>query len=392
MPKLTFRHYANLKAIRVIDKKYFNRLLSSHKTYCASRGLDVDTLANDDASNEALFSFFSTPDPQMPANLLEALHKVDDLADTTGHDLLIGEAALSGIDMTPGRSDVDPRELAIIAYLDYRSLFVASHDRVLYAKVKNFREFAGKKNRRLALPPRNKLEELEKKLAPWFGRMKRSKYCDIRAYQDGDEINFIVAHGRPYRRDNTVEPSLSPSLVSYRPEKHDVIIYDNKTYRLKVNAQTPPEQKLYPEMFGDVFFGSPAYFGGDPIYTLIPLQMKGIGALDASAVSGIDSVTLAEVWLDTRDDLGTILMCRSDDAARSIDEHGTMDLTDGKLFYAKMFVKFSGGGRARKLEIKVPNQLIYDRRKGWELVSEFLELQRFAKKPAESEDEYDPDE
>ena len=387
MPSLKFRNYANLKAIRIVDKKYFQRLLSPHKVYCASRKLDVDALTNDDASNEALFAFFSTPDSSMPPDLLDALHKVDDLADTTGHDLLMGRALTAGVNMTPGRSDVDPRELAIIAYLDHRRLFVASHDRVLYAKVKNFREFAGKSNRRLRVPPQVKLGELEKKLAPWFDQMGRSRYCEVRAYEDGDEINFVVAHGKPFRRDNSVEPTLHPSLVSYRPQKHDVVVYDNKTYRLKVNAQTPAEQKLYREMFGDVLFGSSAYFGGDGIYTLRPLHMRGAAALDVSAVSGLDGVSLAEVWLETGDELDTILICRSRDVTRSIDEQGIMDLADGRLIYAKMFVRLSEGGRARKLEIKVPNQLVYDRRKGCEPVARFLELQKFTEKPGEPEEE-----
>jgi hypothetical protein len=87
------------------------------------------------------------------------------------------------------------------------------------------------------------------------------------------------------------------------------------------------------------------------------------------------------------DDLDTISMCRSRDAAKSIEELGSLDLPEGRLIYAKMFVKLGNGGRARKLEIKVPNQLIYDRRRAWEPVAKFLERQGFAVKPGQPEGE-----
>jgi hypothetical protein len=58
-----------------------------------------------------------------------------------------------------------------------------------------------------------------------------------------DEIWFLVRRGEPYRRDESMEGRTS-GTVCYRPVKHDVVVFDRRTFELRISGRSLPLRRL----------------------------------------------------------------------------------------------------------------------------------------------------
>ena len=86
--------------------------------------------------------------------------------------------------------------------------------------------------------------------------------------------------------------------VYYRPEKYDVLKYDEGLGELAINAEG--NKKLaehYRELVGVLLFDDAKHFPDTAKFTLEPLQEAGAESLVCSDVEGIDSVVLKELQL-----------------------------------------------------------------------------------------------
>jgi len=358
MARLRFKNFSDLTFIQGIDKpKYLRPLLEPHREYFKRQGIDIGNLTNNDATDRRLLQVFTQPDESMPADLLETLYVLDDLADESGHDRIQHEAERQGLSvdgdgMTAG-------EFAIAAHRGYPDLVRVCHEKTLYRKVKNYQEYQARTNARLSLAAAQKrLKQLESTLGPWFESKDRSPACEIYAYEEDAEIRFLITHGRLLRTDGSFDKRLRRSRVAYRPQKHDSIIYDNRLSVLRVNAQTQAEKNLYRDAFGRVLFDDPGHFPGEDLYTLVPLR-RGSDAL--RLVPGVESVRLSEVWVQIDNDQRFVQTSKAYSLAESIAKYGKPNLAEGRLLRASFLLKYSSGGRARKLELRPPNVAIYDR-------------------------------
>lgn len=110
-----------------------------------------------------------------------------------------------------------------------------------------------------------------------------------------DGVWFLVRRGGPFKREGSLERSETTS-VYYRPEKYDVLKYDETLGELSVNTGgTKALIAVYRELFGAHLFGDADHFPGTGKFTLAPLQTHGEAALVCSDVDGIDWVKLKEV-------------------------------------------------------------------------------------------------
>ena len=239
-----------------------------------------------------------------------------------------------------------------------------------------------KKSKRLTLSAaRGKRKQLEGELGPWFESKNRSRACEIYEYEEDEEIKFLVTHGRPFRTEGSIDKRLNRSRVAYRPQKHDSVIYDNRLHILKINAQTVGEKDWYRRTFGKVLFGDADYFPGGDIYTLAPLR-RGQSALRVAG--GVESVRLTEVWIRIDDDQRFVQISRGYDLARSIDAHQKPNLEEGQIVRAAFLIKYSSGGRARKLELRPPNIAVYDRERDGAAAEAFMRVNGYLKVRAQN--------
>jgi len=357
MARLRFKNFSDLAFIQGIDKpQYLRPLLEPHREYFERQGIDVTNLKNGDGTDRDLLRVFTQPGEDMPAELLETLYVLDDLADESGHDRIQHEAERQGINLDG--SDLTPGEFAVMVQSGHPALVQVCHEQTFYRKIKNYQEYQAKGSRRLNLASvRKKLKQLEATLGPWFESKDRSPACEIYAYEEGGEIRFVITHGRMLRTDGSFDRRLRRSRVAYRPQKHDSVIYDNKTCILKINAQTRAEKDHYRDTFGQVLFDDAGFFPGEDLYTLAPLK-RGTDAL--RLVPGIESIRLTEVWIQIDNDQRFVQISKAYNLAESIARYGRPNLAEGRLVRASLLVKYSSGGRARKLELRPTNVAIYD--------------------------------
>lgn len=97
------------------------------------------------------------------------------------------------------------------------------------------------------------------------------------------------------RREGRHEDDGASGIAYYRPQKHDVIIYDGETDELAVNAGTKGEIELYLKTLGTTLFRDEKYFDRSNRFTLDPLLEKGKDALENDTVPEIVSVRLIEI-------------------------------------------------------------------------------------------------
>jgi hypothetical protein len=378
MPRLRFKNFSDLGFIQRIDKpKHLVPLLTAHRDYFLRQGIDISNLNNGDETDRKLLEVFTQPDEEMPPDLLEALYVLDDLADEAGHDQILTEAERRGINFDGMPDDMSPGEFAIAVYRNHPELIRGCHEKITSRKIKNFQEYQAKDDKGLSFSAaKKKRKQLEDALAPWFEKMNRSRACEIYIYEEGREIKFVITHGRPYRTDGSINKSLRRSRIAYRPQKHDMVTFDKETHILKINA-TQTEKEAYRKTFGQVLFEDDEYFPPGDIYTLEPLR-KGKEAL--KLVVGIESATLTELWVQLDAERGFNQVSKSRNLMDSIEEYQNPDLAEGKFLRASFLVKYSSGGRARRLELKPPNIAIYDRERDGDATEAFLKTNGYIKK------------
>jgi len=384
MARLRFKNFSDLAFVQSIDKpRHLKPLLVKHREYFSRQGIDVTKLSNGDSVDRKLLQVFTQPDEEMPADLLDALYVLDDLADESGHDRILSEAERQGVDLNGKVDDASPGEFAIAVFLQSPGLIRVCHEKTLYRRIKNYQEYQATGNKRLTLSAaKGKRKQLESALGPWFESKNRSRACEIYEYEEDDEIKFLVTHGRPFRTEGSIDKRLNRSRVAYRPQKHDSVVYDNRLRILKINAQTVGEKDLYRRTFGKILFGDAEYFPAGDIYSLVPLR-RGRAALRLA--TGVESVRLSEVWIQIDDEQRFVQISRGYDLARSIDDHQKPNLQEGQIVRAAFLIKYSSGGRARKLELRPPNIAVYDRERDGTAAEAFMGANGYLKVDAQSD-------
>ena len=383
MPRLRLKNFSDLGFIQGIDKpQHFGALLAGHRDFFDRQDIDITKLRNDDATDRHLLRVFTQPDEEMPADLLQTLYVLDDLADEAGHDRILDEAKRQGV-LLDGRG-LTPGEFAIVVQCAHPGLVSLCHEKTINQKIKNYQEYQARKVGKLTSETaKRKTKELEAALVPWFDSNNRSSACEIYAYEERGEIKFIVTHGRPVRTEGSIDKKLKRSRVAYRPQKHDSVIYDNRLGVLRINAQSFGEKDLYRATFGKILFGDTDHFPAGDIYTLAPLK-RGANAL--RLVSGVESVRLAEVWIEVDNNQHFVQISKAYDLMESITRHGRPNLNEGRMVRASFLIKYSSGGRPRKLELRPTNVAIYDRDRDGDPAEAFLRTNGYLKIKADGDD------
>ena len=84
-------------------------------------------------------------------------------------------------------------------------------------------------------------------------------------------------------------------VAYYRPEVHDVLVYDTAMDLLGLKAGTKGEKTLYREVLGGMLFGNSNYFAERFELSLDPLRERGPEVLACEDVPGMNSATLVEI-------------------------------------------------------------------------------------------------
>ena len=181
MARHRFRLFGNLSFLQSMDKeRILSRLLTMHRDYFTRQGLDVDALTNDDASARQLLAVFTKPDEKMPGDLLRDLYVLDEVADEDGHQRILEEAELRGIDLRSFPDDVSPGDFATLVLVDHPHLVRICHEKTIARQVKRYYEYRSRDSHRFEMADAESgVDAIKATLGPWFEERKRTRTCEL---------------------------------------------------------------------------------------------------------------------------------------------------------------------------------------------------------------------
>jgi hypothetical protein len=364
----------SLELLEAVRPELLVRFLRPFEQYLAARGVLLDGVTAAGAWIARLHEVLNAVDREMPPELQQALVDIADLTTESAHEHVLAIAKNQQLGLFAVNARTTPEDLAFGVYLDHRDLFRSAHARTQSAEVRRFVEFYAKDSTllsgHLSAGGRSRLGSL---LGAWFRERNRTGFCDVRVSEVGDEVSFVIIHGRPPRNHGAIESDDRRTRVTYVPDKHDVLVFDRRTGRLQVNAQFFREQDFYRRALGRVFWNDDDHFVARPVYTGEPLVEEGAAALDPHGVPGLSEVVLREVKVISNGKDGGVLDWKAHDLGPILDSPlGRYALLYGDVVQFQLAMVLTGRPRAVRVDVQVPNNLSYDRRVGGEVVREYL--------------------
>ena len=195
-------------------------------------------------------------------------------------------------------------------------------------------------------------------------------------YPKGDSIWFLVRHGDPFRREGSLD-GVQTSSVFYRPEKHDVLVYEATLGELRMNACNKGERETYRREFGRHLFGNEDFFPGTGKYTLEPLRTAGPAAIVCPDIDGMDWVQLKEVQFLWGGAEREIEIRKANDIFAALEGRGGSLPATTPILRASFHVKFTDAKNPRTVTIRPSNIAQYTRDSDADIVEDWLQRRGF---------------
>ena len=284
--------FTSVDLLKSIRKENLSALLSRYSEYFTTRGICIPD-EDEEFDYEDLAKVFMTPDEKMPKELVDCLYYIDEMANKEEMDNLLKEIEDRSIELDLP-DEPTPADVAVLVWLQNAPLLEKKHAEKYLWKPRVFEYFQAETKAPIHLPTGNKLKEMENALDDWFEKKKRGRDSRVFMFPKKDEIWFLARHGEPFKREGSLEAGKSTSVL-FRPEKHDVVVYDKALNELRVYAGSKGEKDLYRRVFGLFLFGNEQHFPGVGKYSLDPLKNHGEAAIVCSDIDGMEWVKLKEI-------------------------------------------------------------------------------------------------
>jgi hypothetical protein len=351
--------------------------LEPHRSYLAGRGFSFPTDPALDFPHEDLAKLLMQYDEKIPDSLVNGLYYIDEVASNEPLEDMMDRANNAGITLSVnGKSTA--ADVATQIWNAKPDLLIERAVRSLAFQKSSFMYFVGKLGRTRNLPatPDIKLKQLETLMDPWFESKQRGKGTRVFAFPRTDKAWLLIRHGMPMIREGKHEDDGSSGVALYRPQKHDVVIYDADQDVLAVNADTKGARTLYRETIGHVLFGDKDYFGEGEIFTLAPIRDDGAACLVSSDIDGIDRVRLREVVRVLPGRIPITEITRASDLFAALEDHADAKFKYGNIIAAKFGVLFRGARQERVVSVS-KGSARYDRDTDAPAVEAWLDARGF---------------
>lgn len=363
MATINLRRFTNYETLTAIRATHLMQLLEPYRDYFASRDVRLPpaTAASPKIPYAEIAMVLMTPDAAMPSDLIEALYYIHEMASPAGHEAMI-EALSSGAIILAAPENATALDLAIQLWLKDRRQLEQLHDEQQLLRPRSFDYFRADQDEipKFKMPDDETLHRLVSELEHWFVKKRRGRTAQVFAYEHTEGASFLVRHGEPFKQENVIEKGES-TIIFYRPEKFDVIVYDAQTSEIRINARTPGERDLYRKMFGRHLFGSENFFGTQSRFTLEPLRREGRGALMCLDVRNLEYVKLKEIHLSWGGYYNEVEIHKADDLFAALEERRVVLPKEPRVTRATFGVKFSDAKTERTVTISSSNRAYYKR-------------------------------
>jgi hypothetical protein len=381
MATYSLRKFAQPDVLKNIHEDNLLRFLSPYTDYLTGRGFKLQKNGSGQLDYGLLCQILMQPTEGIPPAMVDALYFVQEVSDDDMFDELLEMANAGNVDVP---ADSTPADLAVLLWLKDPELIKKPHAEALMMKPKSFNSFQSKENKgkKLDLSEGN-VDALERDMDEWFEQNKRGNGCEVTPFEMAGEnkIYFLVRHGMPFKREGKIEAGETGS-VFYRPEFHDVIVYDRDANELQIYNKSggKKERQMYLAAFGLRFFGDAEYFPEEDKYTLQPLLNDGPDSLSCHDIAGLEEIRLTEVQLQFRGPYNDRSIFRSKDLFSSLQDRSKDLPRFGNLVAASFQVKFENSSKPRTIKIKTPNVASFDRKEDAHVIEQWMKARGFIKR------------
>lgn len=392
MPAFNPRIFSNPDRLKQIAPARLKAFLEPWKDYFQSRKLDVAAWSTDDMPLEAIAGVLMNPDASVPEDMVNALYYVHETASHEAMDELLDRAAAAGIEIDKDH-EVSVADVSVQIWLAQPMLLQRQHAETVAFQRSNFMYFAGSRPKgkaaKLPVITDGIGKTMQDRMDNWFEVKRRGRNSRIFAFPRGEKIWLLVRHGMPMRREGKHKDDGESGIAFYRPQQHDVLIYDSVTDEIGVNAGTKGERELYLKTFGEALFGSEDYFDRSERYTLDPLRELGPEAMAHGDIEGIAGVRFVEFGRRWPGKISEMEIRKSEDLFKAYGDNWEKRLTGGAFTHATFKFAFEGSKRERSVTIRPANIARYERESDEEVIEAWLKARGFWAIPAEADDDAD---
>jgi len=191
--------------------------------YLRNQGFTIPEVAIfSDAHLQQLIGIFNAHDGSTPADMIEALFHVSEVANDQGMEALLVVASKTGIELPEG--DLTPADLALLIWLyDPDLLRRANCERI----VLRFQSFYCFMNRTLEAPtfesPTDQvLNRIEDRTNHFNRNRQRGGGAAVWMYELGHEVAFLIRYGGSLKRDEVMENDMCRPDIR-RPVGYDLV-------------------------------------------------------------------------------------------------------------------------------------------------------------------------
>jgi hypothetical protein len=300
------KKFVNPKFLKTVDLGLFRRLFERQPE--AQRGFDLAGFEGEDGEvRDRLKAFFEGPEDGLPRGIVADLHHIAELGTQNGMQVLQERAAASDIkiaaplDAHGNPIPLDPKHFAILAFLDYRSVFDAASDMLARQARSSLAEYVGLDE---GVEPRlddDSRAAFEAAAAELFQRDYRGAFCRVGWYEDGDQTVLVVTHGAPVAVVPVIDGDRE-DVISYRSVEYAVLAYNTGTGRMGVGGVRKALRAELAEFFAVHMLRRPGFFAGEDcqnLYTLERIERIGFGfQVNHAFDPGVQRVDIVEVQID----------------------------------------------------------------------------------------------
>ncbi len=338
------------------------QFLLPHIEFLQKRGLHLvasNRLLEKDI--ERLTRILATPNKDIPHSLLDAIHLVNETANPRCMEEILSRISARelGFDLD---ARLTPADVAVQAWITNRSIIEAIHAEQFLTRPRSFESFQAMSYD----PPEIKQlasdehEALEWDLNDWFYEKNCGRGCKVFVFPGENAVHFMIRHGEPMRREETLEDS-EVSSVLYRPLKYDVVVYGSLTGELRIHTESKRQKELYRRLFGKHLFGNEHLFPESARYSLEPLYRYGKESLSCTDIAEMISARLVELQILLGGSQDEILTHKAKDLFQALEERQGQLPTAPKILRGKFELAFADSKRPRSITIRPPNVAIYAR-------------------------------
>jgi hypothetical protein len=378
MSSLSFRRFTSAYALREVDPAVLIDFLRPHAAFLAAHNVGLPT-DPDRLDIERVEIALLTNVGGLPVELVDALWHMHEMATPLGMESLLAAAQAAGLEVP--HDHLSPADIAARVWVENPDLVRRCHTEITVSRRRSFETFVPAAGATLAwaTPGPARLAAFETAIVAWYAEHRRGPGARVLFFDHGDEVRFLVRHGGPYRREGSLDDG-KPGCVRYRPMAHGLIVFDCRTWELRINGGTKGECTAYRQLIGQHIFGRADMFPADPDrYNLEPLRTLGRRSLACAHVQGLASVRLVELTMYVGGPFHRKKVEKADDVLLAL-EHSRETLPDDALLTAATFdVRFADGRKPRLVTIRHGNKATYTRDTDADLIEAFLRGGGFVK-------------